>query len=112
MHHFHPCRPNGISPLGIAGGKPGGLRKYWINGNEIHPKGRYVLKPGDQLRMVEAGGGGFGNPCERPIERVLQDVRNGFVTVEGALRDYGVGVDINGSIGKRGRRGDQPPISF
>lgn len=89
-------------PLGMAGGKPGGLRKYWVNENEVHPKGRYVLKPGDQLRMVEAGGGGFGDPFERPLKRVLQDVKEGFVTVEGALRDYGVQVDINSFIAKRG----------
>jgi N-methylhydantoinase B len=88
-------------PLGMAGGRPGGLRKYWVNENEIHPKGRYVLKPGDQLRMKEAGGGGFGDAFERPLESVLQDVKEGFVTVEGALRDYRVQVDIVRFIAER-----------
>ena len=36
------------------------------------------------------GGGGFGEPFERPPERVLVDVRSGYVSVEAAARDYGV----------------------
>jgi len=81
-------------PLGMAGGLPGSLRKYWVNGQEVHPKGRYVLKPGDQVRMVEAGGGGYGDPRERDPQKVLEDVRQGFVSPEGALRDYGVKVEL------------------
>lgn len=80
-------------PLGMAGGKPGGLRKYWINGNEVHPKGRYVLKAGDELRMVEAGGGGYGPPLDRDPRKVLEDVQKGFVSVGKALEEYGMKVD-------------------
>jgi N-methylhydantoinase B len=36
-----------------------------------------------------AGGGGFGNPRRRPRELVLDDVRNGLISVESAARDYG-----------------------
>jgi len=43
--------------------------------------------------LQEAGGGGFGDPRQRAIEAVLDDVRNGFVSVNGALEDYGVRVD-------------------
>jgi len=81
-------------PLGMQGGKPGRLREYRINGNQVHPKGRYILKPGEVIRTIEAGGGGFGNPHERSTKKVLEDVKNGFVTVEGALADYGVKVDL------------------
>lgn len=81
-------------PRGVRGGRCGGLRRYWINDGEVHPKGRYVLKPGEELRMVEAGGGGYGDPKRRPVEKVIEDVRKGFVTVEGARRDYGVVVDL------------------
>lgn len=79
--------------LGFHGGKPGRLREYRINGELVHPKGRYVLKPGDVITMHEAGGGGFGDPRERPLSKVLEDVENGFVTIHGALRDYGVEID-------------------
>lgn len=81
-------------PLGMAGGKPGGLRKYWINGKEVHPKGRYVLIPGDKLRMMEAGGGGYGLPFKRDPVKVLEDVQKGFVTIEEAFEKYGVKVNV------------------
>ena len=45
-----------------------------------------------------AGGGGFWNSFERDPERVLADVRAGYVSVEAAQRDYGV------VIQQRGRR--------
>jgi len=88
-------------PLGMAGGKPGRLRRYWVNDKEVHPKGRYVLKPSDQVRMVEAGGGGYGDPKKRDIQKVLEDVNQGFVSVEGAKRDFGIVVDPLNNKAKR-----------
>ena len=47
--------------------------------------------------MVEtAGGGGFWNPLERAPEKVLADVRSGYVSVEAARRDYGVAIKQSG----------------
>ena len=51
------------------------------------------LEAGDLLRIVSVGGGGWGDPFERPAELVLQDVRRHFVTLEGARVDYGVAID-------------------
>jgi N-methylhydantoinase B len=42
------------------------------------------------LRYLNNGGGGYGDPLEREPERVKRDVRDGYVTIEGAARDYGV----------------------
>ena len=42
------------------------------------------------FRYVTAGGGGWGQPLERDPERVLRDVRDEYVSIEGAERDYGV----------------------
>jgi N-methylhydantoinase B len=42
------------------------------------------------LRYVSNGGGGWGDPLEREPERVKVDVRDGYVSVTGAARDYGV----------------------
>jgi len=81
-------------PLGIRGGKAGRRREYRVNGEVVHPKGRYSLAPGEVISTVEPGGGGFGDPHERPVDRVLEDVRAGLVSEEGALRDYGVAVDL------------------
>ena len=56
-------------------------------------EGGWLSIPGDQVSMVEAGGGGYGDPRRRPVEKVLKDVKHGLVSVEGALRDYGIAVD-------------------
>jgi N-methylhydantoinase B len=88
-------------PLGVQGGAPGHLRETRINGKVVHPKGRYILKPGDVFETLEAGGGGFGDPRKRLPEKLLVDVRNGDVTVEGAHKDYGVEVDTMKGTARR-----------
>ena len=49
-----------------------------------------TIQPGETVTNMNPGGGGYGNPHERPIEKVVWDVKNGLVSVEGAKRDYGV----------------------
>jgi N-methylhydantoinase A/oxoprolinase/acetone carboxylase beta subunit len=48
------------------------------------------LEVGDAHVLEGGGGGGFGDPFERPVEAVAQDVRLGYVSAERAQRDYGV----------------------
>jgi N-methylhydantoinase B len=66
---------------------------------EPDPNGEYFFfarvpiwrtKPYTMFRYLTNGGGGWGDPLERPPERVLLDVRDEYVTIEGAARDYGV----------------------
>lgn len=52
-----------------------------------------LLKPGDAYVLRSGGGGGFGKPTERPRERVRDDVRQGYVSIEGAKEHYGVVID-------------------
>ena len=87
--------------LGFHGAKPGRLREFRINGAVARPKGRYVLNPGDVVTVYEAGGGGFGDPRKRTIEAVVKDVKSGMVSVQGALIDYGVEVDMKSGTGVR-----------
>ncbi|WP_372885861.1 hydantoinase B/oxoprolinase family protein [Shimia sp.] len=49
-----------------------------------------TIKPGEIAANLNPGGGGFGNPFERDPLKVVEDVRNGLVSIEGARRDYGV----------------------
>ena len=49
-----------------------------------------VLRRGDVLLIETGGGGGHGHPFDRPAEQVAQDIRDGFVSVEAARREYGV----------------------
>jgi N-methylhydantoinase B len=51
------------------------------------------LKRGDLVSWELAGGGGWGHPYERDPNSVLRDVVNGYVSLEGAERDYGVVID-------------------
>jgi N-methylhydantoinase B len=46
--------------------------------------------PGDVIRVVGPGAGGWGNPFTRPTALVAADVRRGAVSVRAAVRDYGV----------------------
>ena len=84
---------------GIEGGLPSLPHGVWLN------KGRegerflgavfsgVPVVPGDYFTRPSAGGGGFGDPLERDPEAVLRDVEDGYVTIAGARRDYGVVVE-------------------
>jgi N-methylhydantoinase B len=52
--------------------------------------GHVALQSGDGFLVEVGGGGGYWNPLERDPERVLADVRAGYVSLEAARRDYGV----------------------
>lgn len=85
-------------PFGTLGGKPGakGACFYREPGGEQRPLGSnaiHHLKAGTEIEFLAAGGGGFGDPRRRDPLKVLQDVRNGFVTREAAREDYGVAID-------------------
>jgi len=75
---------------GFHGGLPGRRREYFIDDRPAAPKGRHVIAPGSTFTTFEAGGGGFGDPKARPRERVLDDVRAGFVSAQAARDVYGV----------------------
>ncbi|MDH4192283.1 MAG: hydantoinase B/oxoprolinase family protein, partial [Betaproteobacteria bacterium] len=87
-------------PWGLAGGKEGmgnqvALR---IGGREITdlPNAKVLtrrLQPGDAFTLRAGGGGGFGSPLERPLERVEEDVRQGYVSPRAAFDYYGVVLD-------------------
>ncbi len=56
------------------------------------------LRKDDVVVMESAGGGGYGDPLERDPERVLRDIRFGYVSIEMALERYGVVVRKDGSF--------------
>jgi N-methylhydantoinase B len=58
--------------------------------------GHVTLESGDGFLVEVGGGGGFWNALERDPERVLADVRSGYVSLESALRDYGVMIHQHG----------------
>ena len=85
-------------PWGVDGGLEGSrneVRFLHADGREVvlGKSARYRLEKGEVARLITATGGGWGPPLERPVEAVVDDVRDGYVTVEQARRDYGVVVD-------------------
>lgn len=81
-------------PYGLVAGKPGAGSANTLNKDEgwdpIPTKFTRPFHKGEALRHTTAGGGGYGDPFERDLERVLADVCDGKVSVEAARRDYGV----------------------
>jgi len=86
----------------MAGGGAGAPGDIWMNPGTGMAKrlptryADYPLKEGDVFRLDTPGGGGYGDALLRPPQDVLADVREGFVTVEAAERDYGVVLTADG----------------
>jgi N-methylhydantoinase B len=84
---------------GSADGGAGGLGRIILNpgtpGERDLPTlaDNIALNRGDLIRVVSAGGGGWGDPFEREAERVAWDVRKGYVSAQSARKDYGVCLD-------------------
>jgi N-methylhydantoinase B len=88
----HPAR-------GRSGGQPGGAGQVTLrSGRPIRPKGRQTVPPRDAICLQLPGGGGFGDPRSRDLQRVRDDVLDGLITAEQARRDYGVAIDASGEI--------------
>jgi N-methylhydantoinase B len=51
------------------------------------------FEPGETFMFESTGGGGWGSPYDRPVEDVLNDVLDEFVSVEAAFEQYGVVID-------------------
>lgn len=81
-------------PYGLQGGQPGAAgRNVLIQSGVARPvpaKFTTVIHRGDVFDHYQAGGGGFGDPLERDPALVAHDVREGKVSPERALADYGV----------------------
>jgi N-methylhydantoinase B len=56
------------------------------------------IRRGQKVRLETPGGGGFGDPATREPERVVRDVRLGYVSREAARRDYKVVLRDDGSL--------------
>ena len=51
------------------------------------------VKKGQVFVVESGGGGGYGDALDRDVEKVEMDVLEGYVSLEGARRDYGVWID-------------------
>jgi 5-oxoprolinase (ATP-hydrolysing)/N-methylhydantoinase A len=94
----------GLKPEGLFGGRPGGPGRGTVTAPGAAPRdvgtGEMVALTDAETRIEGqiAGGSGFGEPWSRPIEAVQADLEDGYVTAEGAARDYGVVLGPDGRI--------------
>lgn len=85
--------------FGLFGGKEGSINRlelHYPDGRIYRPQSKEVIKgvpKGTVFHEIAGGGGGYGDPLKRPVEKVVRDVRNGFVSAEKAKKDYGVVID-------------------
>jgi N-methylhydantoinase B len=83
-------------PWGLEGGAQGSMNYTEIlfaDGSEPDLFGKtaqYHLNKDDVARLITGTGGGYGNPLDRPVEMVIDDVKNDYITLEQAEKDYGV----------------------
>ncbi len=73
---------------GQFGGGAGALRVHAINGKPVHAKGRIEVAPGERITVIEAGGGGFGDPANRDPKSIANDVADGLVSSDAARETY------------------------
>jgi N-methylhydantoinase B len=85
------------APWGLFGGHAARPAKYVVNpegdSEVVSSKSTTKLSPNDIASVQTPGGGGYGDPHDRPPDEVLEDVVNGKVSVEKARAEYGVAVD-------------------
>jgi N-methylhydantoinase B len=82
-------------PWGVHGGREGtGNIAYVIKPDgtteQLPRVDNYPLPAGWRVRLLTGGGGGYGDPLERPPEMVKKDVQNGYISLASAERDYDV----------------------
>jgi N-methylhydantoinase B len=107
-----------LSCWGVNGGRAG--RPFSVVVDPGGPNERAVdaladaepVRAGEIIRIRTTGGGGWGDPLERPYADVLRDIAWGKVSVDGAWTDYAVrvldgAVDVAASDVERQRRQSQ-----
>jgi N-methylhydantoinase B len=84
---------------GLKGGRAGASFSVTIDAggpNEREVDALADAEPvsaGETIRIRTTGGGGWGDPLDRPFEEVERDLRWGKISFAGARRDYGVVAD-------------------
>lgn len=74
---------------GCEGGLNGANGKVALgDGTALRAKGRQFVPEGGRLMLSLPGGGGYGQPADRPKEQVLADVDNGYITLDEAKKYY------------------------
>ena len=91
-------------PWGVQGGSEGQPGCFTLvegaTGHErpIEKEKGLQLRAGDLVCVETGGGGGYGPPSSRSLNRIQRDLDAGYVSKAAAERDYGVTVDADGKV--------------
>ena len=93
------------APPGVVGGGSGALNKFTYeqdDGYKVPPMASKMvgikIKKGQHVHLETPGGGGYGQALERDPLAVARDFHLGYVSQEGAARDYAVALNDDGSV--------------
>jgi N-methylhydantoinase B len=93
------------APPGVVGGGSGALNKFTYeqdDGYKVPPMASKMvgikIKKGQHVHLETPGGGGYGQALSRDPDAVARDVSLGYVSREGATRDYAVALNDDGSV--------------
>ncbi|MFB7576665.1 hydantoinase B/oxoprolinase family protein [Streptomyces sp. NPDC056165] len=81
---------------GIEGGLPSVPHGVWLNKGTEEERflgsvfSNVAVESGDTFTRPSAGGGGYGDPLKRDPHLVVEDVIDGYVSLDRAAKDYGV----------------------
>jgi N-methylhydantoinase B len=82
---------------GLLGGEEGAAGEIALgDGTRLHAKSLVDLGAGAIVHVNLPGGGGYGDPHQRDVQRVLWDVIEGYITPEKAEKNYAVAVRYTG----------------
>ena len=90
------CNREKEGPPGIFGGGRGWKSRLIVNpGTETENNlGTFAVNvpvgPGEKLSFWSNGAGGYGDPLDRSTDRVVEDIRDDYLTVPAAREQYGV----------------------
>jgi N-methylhydantoinase B len=85
--------------FGFFGGKEGALNRVELrypDGTVRVAKSKEIIRnipTGTVFNEKAGGGGGYGDPFQRPAEKILEDVKNEVVSIKNARNLYGVVID-------------------
>ena len=70
---------------GRDGGKPGATGSLTLtSGKKLKGMGRQVIPIGEELTIEMPGGGGYGNPKNRDRKKIVEDIKAGLISADGA----------------------------
>jgi N-methylhydantoinase B len=89
-------------PWSMEAGEPGSCNFFELHiDQEVGRAARApttVMSRGDRICMVTGGGGGYGDPLDRPAEEVRHDVTCDYISDAQARESYGVAMAPDGSV--------------